>query len=185
MLLSAIWWSRRRLQEHTSGLAPHGPAARSLLFCKGRDVGFSRGVAPCAPHVVSVPVTKRSGVWQLRTIRGVVRDLSFSWHFQESGLKAGHEGFFGVTGRTALSAKLAPSNIKCFYLLRGGAEGDSRNKLTGLAPNGPAARPLRAFFARGAPPAPSVQVASMVHHVELHLCFSRIHQACHSFRSYI
>ena len=43
-----------------------------------------------------------------------------------------------------------------------------QEQTTGLAPHGPAARPLRAFFARGVTPAPSVQVASMVHHVELH-----------------
>ncbi len=32
MLLSASWWSRRRLQAHTTGLVPHDPAARPLRF---------------------------------------------------------------------------------------------------------------------------------------------------------
>ena len=47
MLLSASWWSRRRLQEQTTGHAPQGQRRDPCgFFCKGRAaMHFTRGSA--------------------------------------------------------------------------------------------------------------------------------------------
>ena len=71
----------------------------------------------------------RQQIWQATTKRVAAPPLRFS-----------------CKGRDACTSRgAAPSNIKCFYPLRGGAEGDSRNKLPGLHQMAQRRDPCRLF----------------------------------------